>query len=48
MTKEEILKELDPSIYIGRSVSQVEEFLQDAVRPVLERYPSEVASKLNV
>lgn len=48
LTKEEILKELDPAKYIGRSVSQTEEFLQDAVRPVLERYPAEIASKLNV
>ncbi|MBR1457126.1 MAG: adenylosuccinate lyase [Oscillospiraceae bacterium] len=39
LTKEEILAELDPAKYIGRSVSQVEEFLADAVKPVLDRYP---------
>ena len=48
LTKEEILRELDPAKYIGRSVSQTEEFLRDAVRPVLERYPAEIAPKLNV
>lgn len=49
LTKEEIMQQLDPSKYIGRSVSQVEEFLEDTVRPVLEKYhKGEIKTELNV
>ena len=41
MTEEEINAALDPSLYIGRSVSQVEEFLAEVVAPILLRYPDE-------
>lgn len=41
LTKEEILAELDPNKYIGRSASQVDEFCREVVAPVLERYHSE-------
>ena len=27
---------LDPSLYVGRSVEQVEEFLQDYIQPILD------------
>ena len=49
LTKEEILSELDPAKYIGRSVSQTEEFVKSIVKPVLDRYYKEpVNSVLNV
>ncbi len=49
LTKEEIEKELDSRKYIGRSVSQVEEFLADVVSPILARYPDEaMKAELNV
>ena len=37
ITKEEIMAVLKPEHYIGRSKEQVEEFLSECVRPVLER-----------
>ncbi|MBR3290030.1 MAG: adenylosuccinate lyase [Clostridia bacterium] len=39
LTREEIESELDPTLYIGRSVSQVDEFVDSVVDPVLARYP---------
>ena len=49
LSREEIEKELDPALYIGRSVSQVEEFLRDVAAPILDRfYGGEVKSELKV
>lgn len=49
LTREEILAELDPKKYIGRCVSQVEEFIAGTVKPVLEKYYNgPVASELKV
>ena len=49
LTKEEILAELDPMKYIGRSESQVEEFLEKTVRPLLDKYyDGEVVAVLNI
>ena len=49
LTKEEILAELDPKKYIGRSASQVKEFIADTVDPILEKYYNgPVASELKV
>ena len=49
LTREEIEAELDPAKYIGRCVSQVEEFLRDDVAPVLERYHTrEMVSRLSI
>jgi len=49
LTKEDILVHLDPSKYIGRSASQVEEFYEIEVKPVLDRYfKEEVKSELKV
>ena len=49
LTREEIEAELDPSLYIGRSASQVDEFLENIVAPVLARlYGGEVKSELKV
>lgn len=49
LSKEEILKELDPAKYIGRSASQTEEFIREVVAPILERHYTEpVNAVLNV
>lgn len=49
LTREEILAELDPKKYIGRSASQVEEFITDTVNPILEKYYNgPVTSELKV
>lgn len=49
LTKEEILSELDPNKYIGRSVSQTEEFIENFAKPILEKYHnSEIVSQLNI
>ena len=46
---DELRANLDPAKYTGRSVSQVEEFLRDFVKPVLDRiYEAPVESVLNV
>lgn len=49
VTKEEIESELDPILYVGRSVTQVEEFIASEVQPVLGRlYTDEITSELKV
>ncbi len=49
ITAEEIKKELDPSLYIGRSISQVEEFVRDIVNPLLNNiHKGEITSELKV
>ncbi len=49
VTKEEIEAELNPSLYIGRSVSQVEMFNANVVKPILDRiYAGEIEAELKV
>lgn len=48
LSKDEILEQLEPSKYIGRSISQVEEFLENIVKPILERYTENITAELNV
>ena len=38
LTKEEILAALNPDNLCGRAMHQVEEFIEDQVNPVLEKY----------
>ena len=38
MTRTELSAHLDPAAYIGRCPEQVEEFLSDAIAPVLKKY----------
>ncbi|MBQ2743449.1 MAG: adenylosuccinate lyase, partial [Oscillospiraceae bacterium] len=45
MTKEEIVKNLDPKNYTGRSASQVTEFLRDFVYPAIEKYSAEIETE---
>ena len=37
LSREEIVSQLYPALYIGRSVSQVEEFLRGVAQPILDR-----------
>jgi len=39
LTREEIVAEIKPEAYIGRSPSQVTELIRDYVKPILEKYP---------
>ena len=49
LSREEIVSQLDPALYIGRSVSQVEEFLRGVARPILDRYSGgEIHAELRV
>ncbi len=49
LTLEEIEAELNPALYIGRSVSQVEEFLSDVAKPLVDTYyVGNVESELKV
>lgn len=49
LSKEEITAHLDPSLYTGRSASQVEEFLAGVIAPILSRYEGEsVTAELKV
>lgn len=38
LTREEILSQLEPKKYIGRSVSQVEEFLNEFAKSIIDKY----------
>ena len=49
LTAEEISSHLDPILYVGRSVSQTEEFVRDVAQPVVDKYCSEeITSELKV
>ncbi|MBQ3100117.1 MAG: adenylosuccinate lyase [Clostridia bacterium] len=49
LTAEEISCHLDPILYVGRSVSQTEEFVRDVAQPVIDKYCSEeITSELKV
>lgn len=45
LTREELTAHLEPSRYIGRCPEQVEEFLTEAVQPVLEKYADVLGEK---
>ena len=48
LTKEEIVENLDASKYIGRSVSQVTEFIDTVISPILARYNDDIKTDLKV
>ncbi len=49
ITEEEIRAELDPKLYIGRSVSQTEKFVAEITRPIIDRlYTGDAAAELKV
>ena len=37
MTLEDLQKTMDPAKYVGRSVEQVDAFLKNVIRPILEK-----------
>jgi adenylosuccinate lyase len=41
----DMAKELDPARYVGRSPEQVDEFIEQEVRPVRERYRDSLGQK---
>jgi len=41
LNEDELLKVLDPSLYVGRSPEQVEEFILETVRPAIAPYENE-------
>lgn len=48
LSREEIEAELDPSLYIGRCPSQVDEFIEEVVKPILNRIPTSDGAELKV
>ena len=42
LTLEDLQKNMDPSLYTGRSKWQVEEFLSEVVKPILDEYKDEL------
>ena len=49
LSREEILAQLDPARYIGRSAGQVTEFLDGVIAPILARYNTDgVKAELNL
>ena len=50
LTKEQIEANLTPELYVGRAPRQVEVFLRDVVRPVLDAHKEElgVTAEINV
>ncbi|MCF6096796.1 adenylosuccinate lyase [Thermovorax subterraneus] len=48
MTKEDILKMMDPSIFVGRSPGQVIEFIEEVVDPILKKYEKYLGMKVDL
>ncbi|MBR0374859.1 MAG: adenylosuccinate lyase [Mogibacterium sp.] len=49
LTREEILATMDPTLYTGRSASQVIDFLQDTIGPIARRHPNvKIKSEINI
>jgi|GEM_PF-4436460 len=48
MTEDEIWDMIRPERFIGRSVDQVEEFVQGPVREVLDKYSEDLGIEVNI
>lgn len=48
LTKEQIEANLKPELYVGRAPRQVENFLKDVVRPVLDKFQEELGVKAEI
>jgi len=49
LTEQEIIAALDPAQYIGRCPSQVDEFIQECVRPAISPYlDGKITAEVNV
>lgn len=48
MTKEEILAHMKPENFVGRAPKQVEEFVENEVKPIIERYKDELGISVEI
>ena len=49
LTEEEIRAHLDPSLYVGRSPSQVTEFVNEVINPIVRRHPHDnISTEINL
>ncbi|HKL43460.1 MAG TPA: adenylosuccinate lyase [Clostridia bacterium] len=48
LSDKEINELLDPSLYIGRSVQQVKEFLSEEITPILEKYKDYIGTEVKL
>lgn len=48
LTLEDLQKSMNPSLYIGRSKDQVEEFISENISPVLDKYKDELGVKAEI
>jgi len=48
ITKEEIFELLKPEKFVGRSCEQTEEFLENCIKPVLEKYRDEIGEAVEI
>ena len=48
ITKEEIFELLKPEKFVGRSCEQTEEFLENCIKPVLEKYKDEIGKAVEI
>ena len=48
LTLEDLQKSMNPSLYIGRSKDQVEEFISENIKPILDKYKDELGVKAEI
>ena len=48
VTLDELKAKLDPMKYVGRSKEQVEEYLEEVVKPVIEQHKDELGLKAEI
>ncbi len=48
MTKEDILRILEPANFVGRSGKQVEEFVSETVQPILDKYADDLGVQVEI
>ena len=48
MTKEEILSHMKPENYVGRAPKQVEEFVENEVKPIIDKYSDELGITVEI
>jgi adenylosuccinate lyase len=48
LTKEEILSHMKPENFVGRAPKQVEEFVRNEVKPIIERYKEDLGISVEI
>ena len=48
LTLEDLQRSMDPSLYVGRSKEQVEEFLEEEIKPILDKYSDVLGVKAEI